>query len=80
MRPLPPTEFALLNLLVAHTGQTVTREQIIAAVWPSAHGVVSEAMIENTVARLRKQLASLDAEHSYLETVRGLGYRFVPRG
>ena len=80
VRPLPPTEFALLSLLVAHTGQTVPREQIIAAVWPNAHGEVSEAMIENTVARLRKQLASLDAEHHYVETVRGLGYRFVPRG
>jgi DNA-binding winged helix-turn-helix (wHTH) protein len=73
---LTPQQFRLIELLVISSGSVVTREQIADAIWPEAQGGVSEAMIDNLVARLRQRLASADDQHDFIETVRGTGYRF----
>lgn len=69
-------QFRLLDVIVAAGGQIVSRDQLAAAVWPEAQGEVSEAMIDNLVARVRQRLAALDPGATYIETVRGAGYRF----
>jgi DNA-binding winged helix-turn-helix (wHTH) protein len=71
-------QFRLLEVIVSAGGQIVSRDQVAAAVWPDAQGDVSEAMIDNLVARVRQRLTALDPGASYIETVRGAGYRFVP--
>ena len=53
-----------------------TRDEVIAAVWPEAVGEgVSEQAIDALVRRLRDRLAEIDADHQYLVTVRGHGFR-----
>lgn len=77
---LTQQQFRLLEVLAMPEDRVVTRDQIAEAVWPEAQGEVSEAMIDNLVARLRQRLASTDAQHNFIETVRGIGYRFrTPR-
>ncbi|MCB0162499.1 MAG: winged helix-turn-helix domain-containing protein, partial [Caldilineaceae bacterium] len=43
--------------------------------WPDAAGGVNEAMLDNTVARLRRRLRETDTGAEMIETVRGMGYR-----
>ncbi|MEI2610634.1 MAG: FHA domain-containing protein [Candidatus Promineifilaceae bacterium] len=69
-------QFQLLELLASTPDRVISRDEVAIAVWPEAHGEVSEAMIDNLVARLRQRLASADAQHAFIETVRGIGYRF----
>lgn len=73
---LPSQQFRLLTVLVECSGDIVERDRIADVVWPEARGGVSEAMIDNTVARIRKRLAEIDRVHVFIETVRGVGYRF----
>jgi DNA-binding response OmpR family regulator len=70
-------QFRLLDVIMSAGGQIVSRDQLAAAVWPDAQGDVSEAMIDNLVARVRQRLAALDPGVSYIETLRGAGYRFA---
>lgn len=70
-------QFRLLDVLVSAGGAVVTRDRLAAAVWPEAQGEVSEAMIDNLVARVRQRLAGLEPGLACIETVRGVGYRFA---
>ncbi len=78
--PLSPQQFRLLALLVGARGRVVSRQEVIEAVWPDAMGVVTPQAVDALVYRLRERLAELDGEHEYIVTLRGHGYRFVPRG
>ncbi len=73
---LPPKEFALLELLVRHAGEVVERKTIHEALWDFAFDARSN-VIEAVVRRLRAKI-DLDSRPSYIETVRGVGYRFRP--
>lgn len=73
---LTAQQFQLLELLASTPDRVITRDEVATAVWPEAHGEVSEAMIDNLVARLRQRLASADVQHTFIETIRGIGYRF----
>lgn len=77
--PLSPHQFALLNLLVEHTGRIVSRDEIVARVW-SGEEDVSDQTLDALVSRLRKRLTSADPEHDYLVTRRGFGLMFQNRG
>lgn len=73
--PLPVQQFQLLQMLHAAEGAIVTRDAIAFALWPDAAGGVNEAMIDNTVARLRRRLKETNSGTDMIETVRGVGYR-----
>ena len=77
--PLPPQQFTLLAALVKKDGDVVTNEQIANVLWPEAAGGVENAAIDNAISRLRDRLAEVDETHDYIETVRGVGRRFVQR-
>jgi len=78
--PLSAPQFRFLELLFEHAGEVVTREDVIVAVWPDTLGTgVSEQAIDALVRRLRDRLAELDAEHQYVATVRGHGFRLDNR-
>jgi DNA-binding response OmpR family regulator len=67
-------------LLVDAGGGIVDRETVVRSVWPEAmEEGVSEQAIDALVRRLRERLAELDAEHNYVLTVRGHGFRFQNR-
>ena len=66
------TEFRLLHFLARKPGWAFTRAQIVDAVKGEDYPV-TERSVDVQVAGLRKKLGSLGA---YIETVRGVGYRF----
>jgi len=66
------TEFALLQFLARRPGWAFTRTQIVDAVKGEDYPV-TERSVDVQVAGLRKKLG---AHGSYIETVRGVGYRF----
>ena len=56
-----------------------TREQIMQAVWGAGHAGTPRT-VDNFIARLRTKVEDDPANPRYLETVRGVGYRFNPDG
>ncbi len=75
--PLPPQALRLLELLVADAGALVTRETIVAALWPDGVHVDFDGSLNFCVARLRKVLGDRAAAPVFVETVPRRGYRFV---
>ena len=69
---LSAREFALLGYLIRHTGQVVTRQQILDAVWGSEPDVYSN-VVDLYIHYLRRKLQELDRADR-LRTVRGVGY------
>ncbi|MBC7265711.1 MAG: response regulator transcription factor [Coriobacteriia bacterium] len=70
---LPSREFALLEYLMRHAGQVLTRQQIIDAVWGFGFESASN-VVDVYVGYLRRKL-DRPGEASVIETVRGAGYR-----
>jgi two-component system OmpR family response regulator/two-component system copper resistance phosphate regulon response regulator CusR len=68
---LTPTEFSLLELLIRHAGQLVTRRMLCEHLW-DADWEGTTNVIEVHVNRLRKKLDRGDS--SLIKTVRGRGY------
>ena len=69
---LTSTEFAILKFLASRPGWVFTRSQIIAAVHGEDYPVM-ERSVDVQIAALRKKLGEMGG---YIETVRGVGYRF----
>jgi TolB-like protein/DNA-binding winged helix-turn-helix (wHTH) protein/Tfp pilus assembly protein PilF len=66
----------VLGELIAHAGSVVTREQLIALLWPK--GVVDFDTGLNTIVRkLRSALGDTSETPRYIETLPRRGYRFV---
>ena len=74
--PLTPMEATLLRYLVEHEGAPVTREAILEEVWGLRDDTDTRA-IDNFIVRLRRHLEDDRANPRHLQTVRGVGYRFV---
>lgn len=71
---LTATEWNLLEYLMRHRGQALTRQQILDAVW-SFDRDVQPKMVDIYVSYLRRAL-NADGEPDPIEAVRGVGYRF----
>jgi predicted ATPase/DNA-binding winged helix-turn-helix (wHTH) protein len=65
----------ILFALVEHAGQIVTKNELIARVWPDS--VVQEATLRVHIAALRKVLGDGVSGIRYVENFSGRGYRFV---
>lgn len=68
------TEFKLLKYLLTHPDKSYTRNQLLDFVWGD-HVYIEERTVDVHVLRLRKILQRFELE-AYLETVRGVGYRW----
>ncbi|MHB1223264.1 MAG: response regulator transcription factor [Gemmatimonadaceae bacterium] len=73
---LSPREFALLEHLLLHTDEVVTRSDLLEKVWDMNFDPGSN-VVDVHVARLRRKLAAADAP-VVIQTVRGVGFRLVP--
>ena len=74
--PLSLAQYRLLDLLLEHEEQVVSRDAIVAAVWPDEEDMgISEQAIDALVRRLRDRLSAMDPDHAYIVTVRGHGFR-----
>jgi predicted ATPase/DNA-binding winged helix-turn-helix (wHTH) protein len=65
----------LLRVLVEHSGEVVSKEELIARIWPDT--CVSESNLKVQVASLRRALGEGRRDERYVATVNGRGYRFV---
>ena len=74
--PLSAQQFSLLSVLYAKTGQVVSREDLINAVWEEDTRWVTEQAFDALVRRLRERINALDPDYDYIVTVRGHGLRF----
>lgn len=69
---LTALEFRLLKTLVQRRGRVQTREILLNHVWEMS-GDVTTRTVDTHVRRLRKKLGPAS---TYIETLRGVGYRF----
>ncbi len=69
--------FQLLEALLNHPGEVVTREQMRAELWPSDTFVDFEHGINASLRKLRQALGDSALNPLYIETLPGLGYRFI---
>ena len=72
---LTPREFALLALLASQPGRVFTRAQLLERVWGDTY--YDMHVVDVHVGNLRKKIEDDPARPSYVETVRGVGYRLV---
>lgn len=78
--PLSAAQYRLLTTLQDTDGRMVSRDEVVAAVWPDeAMDGISEQAIDAMIRRLRERLAELDPDHNYIVTVRGHGFRLENR-
>jgi len=77
--PLTQMESDLLRYLVKNAGQAVSRGSILENVW-DLHESTDTRAIDNFIVRLRRYLEDRPASPKILQTVRGVGYKFVPQG
>jgi two-component system phosphate regulon response regulator PhoB len=73
---LTATEFKLLHRLARRPGRAFSREQLLSDVWGYS-GDLETRTVDTHMKRLRAKLGAFGA---WIETVRGLGYRFRPEG
>jgi DNA-binding response OmpR family regulator len=69
-------EFDLLRYFVQHTGQVVTREQILNEVWGYEEFPTTRT-IDNFVAKLRQKIEPSPHAPEHILTIHGSGYKFV---
>lgn len=74
--PLQKKECVILELLMTEAPKVVTRERLLEELWDD-QSFVDENTLNVNMARVRKKLADYGVK-SWIETVRGAGYRFVP--
>jgi DNA-binding response OmpR family regulator len=74
--PLTLMEAALLRYFVQHEGCPVPRKEILEKVW-GVHEDTDTRAIDNFIVRLRRYIEEEPSNPRHLQTVRGVGYRFV---
>jgi len=72
---LPLKEFELLEFLVRNSGRVLTRAQLIDRVWGSDYFGDTKTL-DVHVKRLRAKIETDPANPVYIQTIRGLGYKF----
>lgn len=74
---LTAIEMRLLQVLVSSPGRIFTREQLMDQAYPDRR-LVSDRTIDSHIKNLRRKLNNLHAEHQYVRSVYGAGYKYEP--
>jgi DNA-binding response OmpR family regulator len=69
-----PKEYSILEFLARDPGAVITRQELLDGVW-GPHWYGTTKMIDVHVASLRRKLAA----ENFIETLRGVGFRIVPK-
>jgi DNA-binding winged helix-turn-helix (wHTH) protein len=72
---LPARPFQLLHYMVARAGRLLTRQALLDAVWRNV--VVEENSLNQAISTLRRLLGDASGQRRFIETVPGVGYRFI---
>ncbi len=70
---LTAKEYAVMEYLIRNKGQIIPREKILEHCWDLASNTFSN-IVDAHIKQLRKKLS--DKNDEYIETIRGIGYRF----
>ena len=73
---ITPREFEILQLLISHIGETVTREQLLHHIW-GAHASLYTRTIDAHITRLRHKIEDNPANPQHIITAHRVGYRLV---
>ncbi len=74
--PLSVPQFRVIQILNENPGEVISRQDLISQVWGDEVSLgVSDQALDALIRRLRDRIAQIDAEHEYLVTVRGFGFR-----
>jgi TolB-like protein/Tfp pilus assembly protein PilF len=68
--------FQILQMLLEHPGEVVTRDELQKRIWPTDTFVDFEQGLYNAIKRLREALGDSPETPSYIETLPRRGYRF----
>lgn len=74
--PLKAKAFAVLEYLMIHAGEAITRERLLDDVWGWDDALMSRT-VDVRIAELRRHLADDPDQPRFIETRMGVGYRFV---
>lgn len=74
---LEKTPMELLTLLVRRRGTLVTREEIIKEIWGAGVHIDVDSGINTAIRKVRQVLEDSSSRPRYVETVVGMGYRFI---
>ena len=79
-RPVELTalEFDLLAFLASSPRQVFSRETLLDRVWGSSSEWQTTSTVSEHIHRLRRKIETNPSEPRWLQTMRGVGYRFVP--
>lgn len=69
---ITPNEYKLLRLLTENAGKILTRQILLERLWDSGGNFIDDHTLTVTMNRLRSKIE--DDTHSYIRTVRGMGY------
>ncbi|NLK94393.1 MAG: response regulator transcription factor [Clostridiales bacterium] len=72
---LTAVEYKLLMLLVENVGNVLTRKQLLERIWDIEGDFIEEKTLTVYIKRLREKLG--DNNNNYIETVRGIGYKWI---
>lgn len=73
--PLTPKTFQILLVLIRHSTEIVTKDDLMKTVWPDTF--VEEGNLSRNIFMLRKALGETAQDHRYIVTVPGRGYRLA---
>jgi len=76
---LPVSQLRLLTLFLEKPGCLITREEIVSRLWKDPHSIDVSNGVNSAINRLRTELDDDPAKPVYIDTVIGLGYRFVAK-
>jgi len=75
---LTPKSLLLLEYLMTHPDELVSRERLLEVVWGWEQAVATRA-VDARIAELRRALGDQPDQPAYIETAAGMGYRFIGR-
>lgn len=73
---LPRKEFDLLVYCAVNQGKILTKQKIYEEVWGEPY-VYDDSNIMAIISRLRKKIEKTPGNPRYIQTIKGIGYRFV---
>ena len=73
---MSPTEFHVLEILINNKGLIVRRDTFFQKMWDRYGTFVEDNTLTVTVSRLKTKLGNRDDGRDYIETIRGIGYRW----
>lgn len=74
---LTNTEFELLKVLLSHSEEAISRDDLLRQVWGYENDVETR-VTDDTIKRLRKKLRGVES-HVLIETVWGYGFKLTKK-